>query len=743
MRRHWALLVPLSLGATDASAKDPFAWTPAGDPTVERGREVSGRFGLANLWDVQVTVDDAFSPENRKAAAAAAAAARKVPGVKRVVGPAGLLDLRADGPGEVKVAPALEDPADDARGLLVRERLKRRNDALGWFLPQNGKSVHFLVEAGNATTVRGAVAEAIKKSGFETTGTVTTAAAQLWPAGTGGLRWQRLLLAALAAVAGVALGTRLGRPGALGAVVIGLAAALGAGALLVTTDLGPMRAGGVKAAVVAGALSLAAAFLLARGRTYALPRRLLATGAALGAVLVVAGIVLEDRLVVRSNRWSGSRWLFVSAKGDMEDPLVLREVRRLTDFLRAQGGVVNAWSVADVFPAFAGVGDEVERIPDEAREVRRVLGQAAADAALTLELSADHREALVPIRLRPGREYGREVLGKLATYLKAEFRSSMLRIEVGDKTLPAETRTVGKGVLASDTKERVVRISARHGRALGEDDTLGVDRVAKQAAFVQTGEPKLKDEIADEVRAFVAGPGAPEVKGGDVVKLVDDLKEQPGDHTVEQVKASLATYYPAAPEEKLVEAARELHARLAEVRRKHAARINAKEMLFSASLPPTGRLADEVKAATLDAMAPAVGVPIGSETPGAIVIDAAPIGAAVQDRALEASLEEGLRTGGIWAIVGLGILLAIAAGPRGLLFLPIGLAPVAALLVASALGRRPVGVSQAVMASVAFAFGAALSAAMAAGGRSSAARPGRPPDAALPPAASPPTPPTS
>ena len=89
---------------------------------------------------------------------------------------------------------------------------------------------------------------------------------------------------------------------------------------------------------------------------------------------------------------------FVSVRGELDEPVVLREIRRVTDHLREQPGVANAWSVADLFMGVTLEGDEASRIPDDPEQVRRILVQARTDPAVRLELAGDHREALIAVR---------------------------------------------------------------------------------------------------------------------------------------------------------------------------------------------------------------------------------------------------------------------------------------------------------------------------------------------------------
>src|SRR5213076_1673897 len=100
--------------------------------------------------------------------------------------------------------------------------------------------------------------------------------------------------------------------------------------------------------------------------------RLPPLGVALLAIAAVASAAaLARRVEVGTHQWDASPLAFVSVRADLDQPVVLREVRRLTDFVRAQPGVVNAWSVADLFASVEVEGEEASRVPDQADLVRR------------------------------------------------------------------------------------------------------------------------------------------------------------------------------------------------------------------------------------------------------------------------------------------------------------------------------------------------------------------------------------
>src|SRR5262249_54485675 len=179
-------------------------------------------------------------------------------------------------------------------------------------------------------------------------------------------------------------------------------------------------------------------------------------------VMVAGGIKLLPSLRVGTRQWGAAPMFFVSVRGELDEPVVLREVRRVTDELRDQPGVANAWSIADLFMGVTLEGDVASRIPDDAEQVRRILVQARTDPAVRLELSGDHREALIGVRFDddPTVDHLTIVAG-LERYLALELRRALLRVDMSAPGVSPVTRSIGRGVLAVDARERVLRICAR------------------------------------------------------------------------------------------------------------------------------------------------------------------------------------------------------------------------------------------------------------------------------------------
>jgi hypothetical protein len=384
---------------------------------------------------------------------------------------------------------------------------------------------------------------------------------------------------------------------------------------------------------------------------------------------------------------------FVSIRADLDEPVVLREIRRVTDQLRDQQGVANAWSIADLFMGVTLEGDEASRIPDDPEQVRRILVQARTDPAVRLQLAGDHREGLIAVRFDDDPNVDHlAIVARLERYLTVELRRALLRVDTSAPGVSPMTRSLGRGVLANDGRERVLRICARSGRPLDASEALAVERVARQAATIPAADPaRLEADVSDTVRSFIVQHPFP-LGPAETDRLIGALSALGDGAGVDDVRVAVATAYGGRLSDTVLRTtADSLARRIAVVRRRHIAATNFKDMLSGAQLPSEGVLADEVRSATLDAMGPIVGVPAPADSATAFKLDLAPVGGAPNDRALSLAWRQSLGPGALVAAALLAILLLLAGGPTGVLSLPLALAPAAAAIAPAALLGEPVG----------------------------------------------------
>ena len=352
-------------------ADDPFAWTPArlGGAGARPGEREPLRAAGAPRGDRRGR--QRVRGGEPEALALAEQRLADLPGVTAVFGPAGLLDVSVDGAGAPRARMVLARGGSESDGEAARQQVVRRADALGWFLTENGQRVRFLIDAPDWARVAPGVAAALTQSGLSLAPSETIGVRPLWPDPRGRWRWLPVLLSVAAVT--LALGAMgriappLARRGPRRRLAVALAAAAGAAAPFAFVPVAGVRLLGALAALGAALVVLGAPPWRARlGAPLVLRSRLAAVPVVVALVVIVAGGFLLPRLRVATRQWSAAPLFFVSVRADIDEPVVMRELRRLTDYLRAQPGVTNAWSIADLFMGVTFEGGEAARIPDEA-----------------------------------------------------------------------------------------------------------------------------------------------------------------------------------------------------------------------------------------------------------------------------------------------------------------------------------------------------------------------------------------
>jgi len=692
------LLVP-ALARSVAAADGAFA--PPDTAETRRGWAVAERFELRRRFILTLDVANAFSAQNQAAIARAEARIAAIPGVERVIGPARLLGFSADAAGRITAAPLRARGGGDqaaAQAELAR-RLAARADATGWFISTDGATIRLLIDTMEPTGVQVPIEAAVAGSGLVLLeGKVDRA--PLWPdperdaPGFGRrepLEWALLLLAVpfLAVAIEARPVSRRAWLCVLGAAVT--TALPGSTAPVAGLRWYAVKIGGIAAALLIAVLLLDAVLSRARGRgrrfvpgrRAPLPLLILSVAALIVAAVQSRGLHMDTGL------WSQTPLFFVDVRADLTEPVVLREVRRLTDLLRAQPGVEEAWSVADLFGDVPLSEPGRQGIPSDQQATGAILKRALADPAVALETAVNLREALIVIRLDPDAGLTpAQVRRRVAALLKTRARPALLRVDVTDPAFPNATRGLGRGMLAEGAIERVLNLCDQAGRNLEPRQQAAIEETLRRVALA----PKLdraqyRRDAAQEIERFVeetavAGRHLTLPHAGQRQRLIDTVLASPDEPLLADVTGGLNELMGdhISPRAALAQAT-ELRRRLITLRRRAIVAWNARAILANADLPTEGGLSDAVRNATLEAMGPIVGVPAAPGTPGAFSIDVALAGGVISDEALSARWPPRLQLGLLAAAAACALLLAALGGPRALPWVPVALAPAAIVLI--------------------------------------------------------------
>jgi hypothetical protein len=681
------------------------------------------------------------------------------------------------------------DTDTDAPDEATRRRLERRPDAAGWFMSRDGTEVRLLVEMDDPSTARSHLAgveQALERilldSGVVLLGGPPRAEPLLPVPDRGSVPPSPLVpllvVAAFLTIFAVPALYRA-KPGWPRAALAASGGGLGASALGMFAPVEPVR----RYAWCAGGLVVLAVLLieiLVRGRVaklsraVATPSRLgppAGVGIRLGApwlvVVCCAGLLvfqLDRRAELRleTHLWHSAQLAFIDLRGDFGEPIVLRELRRLADFVRGEPDVAEAWSIADTVGSLsrasgrlaaglhagsqagwpdegAGVGggislDERGGIPEDRRTVDQLLARASNDGAARLLVTADRQEALLVVRLDPAADRER-LAHRLAMYVARGLRHTLARVDLDDDDAPVAARGFARGVAAGDGALRVRRLCGRAGRNLDETDADEITRWLRQATLAPNVDlPRLQAELRQQVLELVERVAFAErrvalPRASATLRLADELAREPWHSTTADVtRLVVHSGLGRELERALAERAPELAADLAAIRRRNAGRLDVRALLSDLDLPVEGRLSEEIRDTVFEAMGPVVGVEVAAAPeaeasagpsgpfeararglgPGpspVFRLDGLVVGGIAQDAALSEAW-----VGRVWVGLGVvalwlaGTLMAIG-GPRALGWFPVALAPCALALAAPTLGAVAAGIWWLAVASGALAGG--------------------------------------
>jgi hypothetical protein len=699
LRRHVAFAAAAWIVAAGAGAAradhDPFAWVPPHSVAAETGRDVGARFEMLDLHELSVELDDAYSAANRQALAIAEERLAETPGVRVMFGPSTLVRISVDAAGNASARPMLDRGDTERASELARQDVVRRADVLGWFLSESGRRARFYVAADDWAATEPKLASAIIGSGLAISGPDSIASRPLWP----DPRWHRARFLPLGFAAGwvffvLVAASRAGfRPGRR-RLACALVAASGAAGPFVLMPVAGVRLIGGLAAM--GAAAVAAVFVqgsrVPSGATAQAPRFFVVV-ALLAAALVLEIGLAAPRIHVETQQWGMAPMMFVGVRADMDQPVVLRELRRLTEFVRQQGGVAAAWSVADVFAGTTFEAEDALEIPPNPADVRRILLQAQRDPAVRLELTPDHAAGLVAIRIDDDPGVDRmALLARVERYVRDDWRPSLVPVDLTSGKVSPATRLFGQGMLTADAHERVVRACAAAGRPLPAGAMNAVDRTLRTATLLPNVDlGALETELGDAVHDFVAHHPVPlaQAQIDRLQAAADAFAADPA--SINLQAAALAIYGRRMSGPALRATTTGFERRLGAVRRHHIARNNLRDVMAALGMPNDGHLAETVRAATLEAMGTTVGVPAEPGAKDALPLAAVVVGGAANDRTLSAGWRRALVAGLLANAAILAVVLVLVGGRAGIAALPIGYAPLAAAAAPAAILGTPIG----------------------------------------------------
>ena len=147
----------------------------------------------------------------------------------------------------------------------------------------------------------------------------------------------------------------------------------------------------------------------------------------------------------------------------IEEPLVMREVRRFSEKIARMKEVSSVLHVGLPVSLGTEMADDLRRIPDTRAKVKNVYGLVSTDPTVNQLLSPSHRDLLIHIKIRSSKiEVVNRVLARVSELVKNDFRHQ-LRPVVLKKTKDAKLHARAVATLTEDTVDHVIAVA----RAMG------------------------------------------------------------------------------------------------------------------------------------------------------------------------------------------------------------------------------------------------------------------------------------
>ncbi|MDY0001826.1 MAG: MMPL family transporter [Polyangia bacterium] len=206
-----------------------------------------------------------------------------------------------------------------------------------------------------------------------------------------------------------------------------------------------------------------------------------------------------DATAIRASRQSGKAVSPFSdpAKPVIEDPLVLKEVRRFAEIMAMDPDVSSVLHIGLPISLGNEMAEDLRRIPDTREKVKNIYGLVSTDPTMSQLLSPSHRDLLVHVKIRSSSiEVVNRVLARATTVIEKEFRPRLVPVDLG-REKPGPRRDEAVRLLVSDTASHVVA-SARFFGVVASKEAR--DRVHGELA-ARFGKPV---EVSAESRRAVA-----------------------------------------------------------------------------------------------------------------------------------------------------------------------------------------------------------------------------------------------
>lgn len=147
----------------------------------------------------------------------------------------------------------------------------------------------------------------------------------------------------------------------------------------------------------------------------------------------------------------------------IEDPLVMREVRRFSEKVAKMKEISSVLHVGLPVSLGTEMADDLRRIPDTRAKVKNVYGLVSTDPTVNQLLSPNHRDLLIHIKIKSSKlEVVNRVLNRVSELVRKDFRRRLVAVDL-KKTKDVKLRTLAVTTLVADTSDHVMAVARARG----------------------------------------------------------------------------------------------------------------------------------------------------------------------------------------------------------------------------------------------------------------------------------------
>ncbi len=189
-------------------------------------------------------------------------------------------------------------------------------------------------------------------------------------------------------------------------------------------------------------------------------------------------------------RFGGAMYAQIHFTVDLDDPAVLREIRRLSEKIRQLPYVSSVQHIAMAYELVNQAMVEMRRIPDTRKQVQTLSGYVLSDPSAKQLMTMDHKEALIHIKISTSHaDKVDATVAQIRSLLHSELPSHFVVVNLSKDT-PVKVRRLARQVLASQTADHLIAVLRAGGVQVPKGSR---DKLAQMLARTTAFRPSKED----------------------------------------------------------------------------------------------------------------------------------------------------------------------------------------------------------------------------------------------------------